>query len=171
MWTDTQVDTLRALCAPEALESLSAEAIAKRIGRSRNAVIGKVARLHLALPNARTAVGSTSTARPTRAARAEAFEHPERGRSFRPVSQRPPEKRTAPEPVKEQPIDALVYSPLRVTIADLNPNMCKWPLGDPSDFDLFRYCGLAATGVYCRHHTKLAYQPHDASGRRRAERL
>jgi GcrA cell cycle regulator len=55
--------------------------------------------------------------------------------------------------------DVVVPMSLRVTIIDLKEAMCRWPLGDPTSAD-FRYCGSpAASGPYCAHHGRLAYQP------------
>jgi GcrA cell cycle regulator len=55
--------------------------------------------------------------------------------------------------------DVVVPMSLRVTIIDLKEAMCRWPLGDPTSAE-FRYCGSpAASGPYCAHHGKLAYQP------------
>lgn len=71
------------------------------------------------------------------------------------------------EPILTVEASTLLPTSLRVTIVDLNESMCKWPLGDPTDFAKFRYCGspVHGTGPYCQHHGKLAYQP--AQERRR----
>jgi GcrA cell cycle regulator len=48
---------------------------------------------------------------------------------------------------------------LRVTLCELEPNMCKWVLGDPKE-DSFRYCGARTNGVpYCPAHHALVYEP------------
>lgn len=49
-----------------------------------------------------------------------------------------------------------------VTLLDLQHNECRWPLGDPQDFENFRYCGARheREGTpYCAHHARLAYTP------------
>lgn len=65
-------------------------------------------------------------------------------------------------PPKEPDIveDIVVPMSLRVTIGELKDSMCKWPLGDPSDFKSFRYCGSPAPGdaPYCVHHARISYQ-------------
>lgn len=49
-----------------------------------------------------------------------------------------------------------------VTLLELQHNQCRWPLGDPRDFDTFRYCGApkpVEEASYCPHHARMAYQP------------
>ncbi|MGA2487366.1 MAG: GcrA family cell cycle regulator, partial [Roseiarcus sp.] len=66
--------------------------------------------------------------------------------------------------------DVVVPMSLRVTIIDLKEAMCRWPLGDPTSSE-FRYCGSpAASGPYCTHHGKLAYQPVQDRRRERERR-
>ena len=70
------------------------------------------------------------------------------------------------------PVHLVETEPLvceRVTIMDLKENMCRWPLGDPSQTD-FRFCGgrCAPGDAYCTHHATIAYQP--ANDRRRDRR-
>jgi GcrA cell cycle regulator len=50
-----------------------------------------------------------------------------------------------------------------LTVADLTPNSCRWPTGNPRDLATFRYCGEAALGCpYCERHARLAYLPRAA---------
>jgi GcrA cell cycle regulator len=46
------------------------------------------------------------------------------------------------------------------TIADLESNDCRWPIGDPRRAD-FHFCGAkrAATRPYCEFHWRMAIQP------------
>lgn len=46
-----------------------------------------------------------------------------------------------------------------VTLEELKPDTCRWPVGDPKKDD-FRYCGGAALlgRSYCRHHHAIAYR-------------
>jgi hypothetical protein len=48
-----------------------------------------------------------------------------------------------------------------VRLAELRGNMCRWPIGDPQQFETFRFCGcrrdLGAT--YCDAHNKMAFAP------------
>lgn len=51
-----------------------------------------------------------------------------------------------------------------VTLNELEPHHCKWPIGDPSQPD-FRFCGgLKFNGYpYCVNHARIAYQPPEVS--------
>ena len=158
-WTDERVELLRQLW----LDGKSASQISTQLGHgvTRNAVIGKVHRLGLA----GRAKAPSSTAAPPRAASAPRM-------SPRPASSGAPRAAVrgatalalAAEPALDtrpvyQEDDVVVPMSLRVTIVDLKEAMCRWPLGDPTSSD-FRYCGSpAASGPYCAHHGKLAYQP------------
>jgi GcrA cell cycle regulator len=54
------------------------------------------------------------------------------------------------------------------SVLTLNENMCKYPIGDPTDVD-FAFCGRgSASGPYCSDHARLAYQPSQAKKRRAA---
>ena len=46
------------------------------------------------------------------------------------------------------------------TMANLEQNECRWPIGDPRDAD-FHFCGaLQASGrPYCAHHWAMAFVP------------
>ncbi len=51
-----------------------------------------------------------------------------------------------------------------VKFMDLRAGMCRWPIGDPHQFDAFRFCGCACSLEinYCRTHKKLASAPNRA---------
>jgi hypothetical protein len=46
----------------------------------------------------------------------------------------------------------------------LRAGMCRWPIGDPHDFEKFRFCGCACSleTNYCATHKKLASAPNRA---------
>lgn len=48
-----------------------------------------------------------------------------------------------------------------VRFMDLESHHCRYPLGDPRNFDAMRFCGAQASPdrPYCPHHCVLAYQP------------
>lgn len=56
----------------------------------------------------------------------------------------------------------------RVTLLDLTPRSCRWPLGDPRDED-FHFCGEQAPigGVYCDFHKALSLDTPEARAARR----
>lgn len=59
-----------------------------------------------------------------------------------------------------------------VTLLELRHDQCRWPLGDPRDFDTFRYCGAIKPEEepsYCPHHARRAYQPAPAKSLKRLD--
>ncbi len=59
-----------------------------------------------------------------------------------------PIKRTSPKPKKEK----------QLSLVDLGPNCCRWPIGDPRDPG-FHFCGKKALPgkPYCPEHAAVAY--------------
>lgn len=60
-------------------------------------------------------------------------------------------------PKKERIRLRLIENDTEVTFAELQPNMCKWPLGDPKQSD-FRFCGCRRLSdkPYCEAHNLTA---------------
>jgi GcrA cell cycle regulator len=163
-WTDERVELLKKLWA----EGLSASQIAARLGGvTRNAVIGKVHRLGL---SGRATSSRSSSPRPRRAhvpraSRVSSLMFGTRGNTaLKPQFEL--EADPAPAPLEELVI------PLheRASIMTLKEQMCRWPIGDPSDPE-FHFCGRKKLGTlpYCEHHARMAYQP--VQMRRREKRL
>ena len=50
----------------------------------------------------------------------------------------------------------VIDSPTAVTLLELQPHSCRWPIGDPKRSD-FRFCGACkiASSPYCEEHTKI----------------
>lgn len=68
------------------------------------------------------------------------------------------QKSEAPKPRRVvQPIPE--FKGKGVSLVDLKPGMCRWPVGDPKE-ENFNFCGCKSLpGLpYCEHHAKLAYQ-------------
>ena len=149
-WTEERVALLRKLWT----EGLSASQIAKQLGGvTRNAVIGKVHRLGLA----GRATPSRPAKRPVRTARPRVMS-PMAPR-MRPPSSLPMVVIPHLEPIKFE-------DGKTATVLSLNENMCKFPIGDPTDAS-FAFCGRgSANGPYCSDHARLAYQPSQAKKRR-----
>jgi len=154
------------------LDGKSASQISAQLGHgvTRNAVIGKVHRLGLA----GRAKAPSSAAAP-RAASAPRMPPRPASSSARTAVRGATALALAAEPTLDtrpvyQEDDVVVPMSLRVTIIDLKEAMCRWPLGDPTSSE-FRYCGSpAASGPYCAHHGKLAYQPVQDRRRERERR-
>ena len=151
-WTEERVTLLRKLWA----EGLSASQIAKQLGGvTRNAVIGKVHRLGLA----GRATPSRPAKRPVRPARPRVI-GPTAPR-MRPASNVPTVVIPHLEPLRGEDGRA-------ANVLTLNEQMCKFPIGDPTETD-FAFCGRAsANGPYCSDHARLAYQPSQARKRRQS---
>src|SRR6185312_11559733 len=139
---DDTVRRLRTLWA----EGLSTAAIGRRMGVSKNAVVGKVHRLHLpARPSPICAGAGRKPDRPRRAPRVtlQGLQPPIRSTTSHVVRPRPgPPVWRAREPMK------------------LGAARCCWPIGDPGTPE-FRFCDDAnAVGYpYCPDHCALAYRP------------
>ena len=58
----------------------------------------------------------------------------------------------------------------RVTLFDIGPGVCKWPIGDPLAAD-FTFCGDACdvAQAYCETHHQIAYRP-DTNPKRTAQK-
>ena len=68
----------------------------------------------------------------------------------------------APEPVVSAAIVSLHEG---ITLTDLKPCSCRWPVGDPSTDD-FRYCGAQTSpgDTYCAAHAEVAQRLHAVAG-------
>ena len=156
-WTDEVVGALRQLWN----DGHSTAEIGRRLGVSKNAVVGKAHRL--ALPNRPSPIRQDGAPRPPRRppvprladimpmAAAEAARNP-------PTPRHPPwpTRRTStpappPEPAFRMP------TPTTTVAAGNKP--CCWPIGDPGTRD-FRFCDTPALlgKPYCDEHAQLAYR-------------
>lgn len=170
-WTEDRVEKLTKLWA----DGLSASQIAAQLGGvSRNAVIGKVHRLHLP---GRAKSGGSSTARAKRTATiaSKSTSYTTRstvrssvGRSVGATALKADISVEAFQRVDNRPIEDVVIPISReLTLTQLSEKTCRWPLGDPLTDD-FHFCGTDCSDStpYCTYHSKLAFQP--TSERRRS---
>lgn len=136
-WSPEQITELTRLWG----EGLTTSEIGKRLGISKNAVVGKAHRLHLAArpsPIKRTgprpAVFRTTVKLP--------------GAPRAPRVARAPGEAPAPRPAPQ---------PARWT-GEVSNNICKWPIGHPGDAD-FTFCSdKALVGKpYCAEHCAVAF--------------
>jgi GcrA cell cycle regulator len=142
-WTDEVIERLKVLWA----EGHSTAEIGRRMGVSKNAVVGKAHRL--ALP-----------ARPSPIRRVAAGDAPRRATPRRVVG---PTLPSLNAPIAEPPPVAAVRAPpvaLRAVARQGGGRLvaCCWPIGEPGTRS-FRFCdAVAATGKpYCAEHAALAY--------------
>jgi GcrA cell cycle regulator len=145
-WSDPRVDLLKRLWQ----DGLSASQIAKQLGGvTRNAVIGKVHRLGLAL---------SGRAQPSRPARPER-RAPRSPGAAKPQAAKPKRVAGPPTAPAAAPARLVDEGPGIATPLTLGAHMCKWPIGDPLK-DGFTYCGRRADGgAYCDRHAQVAYKP------------
>lgn len=137
-WTDDAVETLVRLWRTG---DLSAAMIARRLGVTRNAVLGKIHRLGLSQPRCPRPPAIAPPPRPAK---------PRRVASARAPASAP--VRTPPKPPAE-------VGPGQVArLENLPSRACHWPLGDPQAAD-FAFCGRRAeAGPYCPAHAAVAYR-------------
>jgi GcrA cell cycle regulator len=139
-WGPDAIETLRSLWA----EGLSTAEIGRRMGVSKNAVVGKAHRLHLPArpsPIRRDAPGTVPRVAAPRPIKA------------RPVAPRPI-RQVAPPPAA--PLAPRPAPPRHASRA--GARSCSWPIGEPGTRG-FHFCGCEAlTGKpYCAEHASIAY--------------
>jgi GcrA cell cycle regulator len=142
-WTDERIEILK-----QHFEAgLSCREIAADIGVSRNAVIGKLARLNLT--RGRSADERRLQDRRTSLPRAKTVPRLQYEMLATIYGE-------ADEPVVTGPIDAAN----RCSLMELAENRCRWPISTPGADD-FCFCGNAAPDgqPYCTGHSRLAYRP------------
>ena len=160
-WNEDAIAKLKALWG----EGHSTAAIGRRLGVSKNAVVGKAHRLSLPprpSPIRRNGVTRPATARrtvgptlpPLVNAEPRAVTTPRQVSVPRPVPRSEP-ARAAPEPRPEPVIRAV---PSRESARAGRNVDCCWPLGDPGTRN-FRFCDDPALPgrPYCGTHAALAY--------------
>lgn len=139
-WTVERIELLKSHFAA----GLTCREIANEIGLSRNAVIGKLARLDLTRdkkPEVRRDGGKRS-----------------RPRSVPRLQYRMLKQVFAETPPVEE--DQSVLSAQHCSLLELSEEKCRWPINSPGEED-FCFCGnRPLEGLpYCAGHTRLAYQP------------
>lgn len=149
-WSAEAIETLKALWA----EGHSTAEIGRRMGISKNAVVGKAHRL--VLPARPSPIRRDGVAQPITSGRPVMAVVP------RPVqAPRPPAPRAvAPTPVVERPAPRPVAAPPPVVRAfpRFGGRSCCWPIGEPGTPE-FRFCGADAMSgkPYCTEHAAVAY--------------
>lgn len=147
-WTPERVEKLKALVA----DNLSASQIADELGGvTRNAVIGKVARLGLTLGAGQRTPIKRRPKRQAPAYRSNVVALP--ARPARPT----PRKAAVPPPPRPQ-IDkpTVAAMPLMLPLESLTERTCKWPFGDQPPYT---FCGAPSLDgkPYCPKHCAAAY--------------
>jgi len=163
-WTAELVARLRALW----LEGHSTAEIGRRMGITKNAVVGKARRLHLpSRPSPIRQAGSGSP-RKSKIPRVRGPSLP----PLRSVADRGPvpATRSPPAAVPAQPLPPPPAAARPAVAAPVRPvcqQPCCWPIGEPGTRG-FRFCDAGATPgkPYCAEHAAAAYvAPRTARGR------
>jgi GcrA cell cycle regulator len=163
----------RATWSPERVEvlkrcfhgGLSCSEIARELGVTRNAVIGKINRLGLSRPE--DAIAPQLEQR-----RTAGLARPKIPKAARPKRSRPSifaqhemlrASFPAPNPRAE---DIPIHDGRGCTLLGLGPRKCRWPISDPGAAD-FCFCGNEPVeGLpYCPGHARIAYRPAGRRGR------
>ncbi len=150
-WTDAIIAELRRLWA----EGLSTAEIGRRLGVSKNAIVGKAHRLGLdprPSPIRRGEVAKPTVPAPRRAL----------GPTLPPLTVPAPapvvaaEPVPAPRPVAPPQLRSVAVAPVRSSAGRYSA--CCWPIGEPGTAS-FRFCSSEAmpSKPYCAEHASLAY--------------
>ena len=134
-WTDESVNKLRELWA----QGLTANEIAKKLGVTKNAIVGKVHRLCL--------TARPSPIKPKESAVQTAPKLPLSASEVDVVESADEKSKTADKNENSN-----------IKLVDLDSHTCRWPLGDPRDDD-FSFCGkkVRSGQTYCDEHAMMAY--------------
>ena len=159
-WTEETIERLRALWA----EGLSTAEIGRRMGISKNAVVGKAHRLNLpARPSPIRRDGNGGPPRPPAPRRVTGPTLPPLRTTeiAEPVIAAPaPEPRPTfqSKPVVREPVVTRAAPVRAVSTRVGRASVCCWPIGEPGTKS-FRFCDAeAAQGKpYCVEHAQIAY--------------
>ena len=141
-WTEKMVEDLKIMWK----QGLTTGEIGKRLGVSKNSIVGKVHRLQLdARPSPikkKEEVSDSAAAEKKTAVKSKSEKKPQ------PKAEPTPTAAPAPLPIK--PASSAGNTSGEVRLTDLDNHTCRWPLGDPKD-ENFHFCGKKVkTGqTYC----------------------
>lgn len=147
-WNDETIGRLRVLWA----EGHSTAEIGRRLGVSKNAVVGKSHRLKLtARPSPIRRDGSGQAPRPRRP------RCPSLAEFQSPLRSAPASRPTPVQTVLTQPAPPMTTTPIRAPLLGRQP--CCWPIGEPGTRS-FRSCNAIneAGKPYCPEHCTIAYR-------------
>lgn len=181
-WDSTALKKLKSLIG----KGLSTSEIGRRLGMSKNAVVGKLNRLGWNAKAGGVAVAEAEVKKTVKKTKADKpVENTKKTvdkKSEKTVAKKTEvkkeEKKTAKKSEQKQAADVKktqseVISKVSeknlaahqriiqhsLEMANLKPNQCRWPIGDP-DSEHFHFCGEAVFvgKPYCYEHCKQAYQ-------------
>ncbi len=159
-WNEESIMRLRALWA----EGHSTAEIGRRMGVSKNAVVGKAHRLNLpARPSPIRRDGASGTPRPPTPRRIVGPTLPPLAHAAAPLPEPRPQPAAKFATPQRSPAPATAQQPVRPPIRPVAARVgrqtaCCWPIGEPGTKS-FRFCDAEATAgkPYCTEHAQLAY--------------
>lgn len=150
-WTEKMVEDLKIMWK----QGLTTGEIGKRLGVSKNSIVGKVHRLQLdarpsPIKKKEEEVSDSAAAEKKTAVKSKSEKKPQ------PKAEPTPTAAPAPLPIKAASSAGNTSGEVRLT--DLDNHTCRWPLGDPKD-ENFHFCGkkVKIGQTYCEEHAALAY--------------
>jgi GcrA cell cycle regulator len=150
-WSEVAITRLRELWS----EGHSTTEIGRRLGVSKNAIVGKAHRLDLTARPSPIKGGAPSGPRPTRQAKITP-----RLADMVPLPSCAPTPREADAPTRREPRPARAPRSEPRNLAVSRTETCCWPIGSPGHRG-FRYCDVPALvrKPYCEDHANVAYRP------------
>lgn len=167
-WTDERVELLTKLWRTGA----SASQIAAELGgTTRNAVLSKAHRLikrGVIQFRADPQSGTRQRAKATRRGRGRRAKAPLPNRNTGIFPERLSSEPRAPEPIHGP--DLVIPEAERRSLHELQPDDCRWPIGDPRKPG-FHFCGKSKVpgSPYCEFHAQRAIQPQLVKPRDRSQ--
>lgn len=160
-WTDEMVDQLRAMW----IEGLTTGEIGKRLGVSKNSIVGKVHRLGLSgRPSPIKKKENSDNGKETPEAAIKPEKEKQTPKEVKPAKakiEKPVQAETRAEKIAERA--ECSHKPFhnrngKTMLTDLDNHTCRWPLGDPKD-ENFHFCGkkVRIGQTYCDEHANIAY--------------
>lgn len=145
-WTPELVKELKRLWK----KGLTTSEIGRRIGISKNAVVGKAHRLWLEGRPSPIKRDTSGQPKPVFIL-PESFKNPK-------LKEASPKKEDVLMQVYRRTKKEKPQTKKGVKLVDLKPNSCRWPSGDPKDLD-FNFCGkeVVPGKSYCEEHCAVAY--------------
>ena len=150
-WTPERIGELEKLWA----EGLSTAEIGRRIGVSKNAVVGKAHRL--GLPGRQSPIESKRLKQTPRSAAPEAQPQEAVAQKAKPEAPKKPDAKPAVAAEPPRKAAARAAAPKQAAKKHSGPS-CQWPFGDPR-LPGFHFCGAPAVSgkPYCGEHCAAAY--------------
>ena len=179
-WTDQMVEDLKIMWK----QGLTTAEIGKRLGVSKNSIVGKVHRLGLSgrpspikkKEDKNTATAPASEVKKTPVEKIVKAEKTETPKPAKEIVKEPVKVATKEEIKIEEPV--VVVKPVEkedtkvsecqksdfnknaktVSLTELDNHTCRWPIGDPKD-ENFHFCGrkVRIGQTYCDEHSLIAY--------------